>query len=71
MLPQPGKYFIINKEAETVVDLSLKDDKSVIGYTYNGGNNQKVWFSVMPPTSHLNLSAVAVVRPWRQLGNPY
>ena len=42
-MPTSGKtYFIINKKSNTAFDLSGKDQKSIIGFGFHGGDNQKV-----------------------------
>ena len=42
-MPTSGKtYFIINKKANTAFDLSGKDQRSIIGFGFHGGPNQKV-----------------------------
>ena len=42
MVSSGQTYFIINKKAGTVCDLSGEDQKSVIGFTAKGSDNQKV-----------------------------
>jgi len=44
MVSSGQTYFIINKKAGTVCDLSGQDQKSVIGFTAKGSDNQKVRF---------------------------
>ena len=39
---QPGTYMLINDKAGNVLDLSGGDNKSIIGYDWHGGDNQKV-----------------------------
>ena len=48
-MPTTGKtYFIINKKANTAFDLSGKDQKSIIGFGFHGGDNQKVCYIEIP-----------------------
>jgi len=42
MLTSGKTYYIINKKANTALDLSGKDQKSIIGFGFHGGDNQKV-----------------------------
>lgn len=44
MVSSGQTYFIINKKAGTACDLSGQDQKSVIGSTAKGSDNQKVRF---------------------------
>ena len=37
-----AEYKIVNAKAGNVMDLSGQDNRSVIGYDWNGGKNQKV-----------------------------
>jgi hypothetical protein len=39
-----GQYFLTNKKAGTVCDLSGQDNRSVIGFPKQGSQNQKVRF---------------------------
>lgn len=41
-LIEPGVYKIVNKHSGTVLDLSNDDFRSVIGFTFHGGDNQLV-----------------------------
>ena len=43
-----GIYFIINKKSGTALDLSVQDQRSIIGYCRNGGANQKVRSTATP-----------------------
>jgi hypothetical protein len=45
MVASGQKYILVNEKANTVCDLSGSDHKSVIGFTHQGSNNQKVRFS--------------------------
>jgi len=44
MVSSGQTYIIANKKAGTVCDLSGQDQKSVIGFTAKGSDNQKVRF---------------------------
>jgi len=44
MVSSGQTYFITNKKAGTACDLSGQDQKSVIGFTPQGSDNQKVCF---------------------------
>ena len=44
-----GTYFIINKKSNTAFDLSVQDQRSIIGYCRNGGANQKVRSTTATP----------------------
>jgi len=37
-----NRYFIVNKKSGTVVDLDIRDNKSVISWARHGGVNQQV-----------------------------
>ncbi|KAI0270586.1 carbohydrate-binding module family 13 protein [Gloeopeniophorella convolvens] len=37
----PGIYVLTNAKSDTTFDLSGGDNRSVIGYSYHGGDNQK------------------------------
>ena len=48
-MPTSGEtYFILNKKGSTALDLSGMDKKSVLGFGFHGGNNQKVRYTVTP-----------------------
>lgn len=39
---EPGKYVFKNRLGEVALDLSGGDNKSIIGFTAHGGENQQV-----------------------------
>ena len=56
---EPGVYRIVNEASGTVIDLSAGDNKTVIGWTKNSGNNQLVRVA---PFSSVLADSYALVR---------
>lgn len=52
-------YFIINKKSDnSALDLSVVDQKSIVGFGFHGGDNQKVRFTTHSDSSISKLSLI-------------
>jgi len=61
-----GTYFIINKKSNTAFDLSVQDQRAIIGYCRNGGANQKVRSTATPPSIMIvDLLIIPISSQWR------
>lgn len=48
-----NRYILVNKKAGTVVDLDIRNNKTVICWSRHGGLNQQVGFALSPLPSHI------------------